>query len=102
MHNRIEPGPGQESVLDYPRPAVCEATTKRIKVVFDHRVLADTQSAFRVLETSHPPTYYVPPDDVVMERLRPTRKRSFCEWKGQARYFDIVGPFKGAPQTRGW
>ncbi len=87
---RIEPGPGQESVWDYPRPAICEPTTKHIQILFGGETIADTKGAFRVLETSHPPGYYIPPTDVNMSFLREEIRRSFCEWKGQARYWSVV------------
>ncbi len=160
---RVEPGPGQESVWDYPRPPRLEESDKRIKVVFGGVTLAYTTRAKRILETSHPPAYYIPPEDIRMEHLTVAGARSFCEWKGVARYYDletderreiraawfypdpvpayarikdhvafypslmdacwvdgerveaqegdfyggwitsgIVGPFKGAPGTRGW
>ena len=86
----IAPGPGQESVWDYPRPAVCEPTAKRIQVVFAGETIADTTGAYRVLETSHPPGYYVPPADINMDFMREEMRRSFCEWKGQARYWSVV------------
>ena len=87
----IRPGPGQESVWDYPRPAVAEPASARLEVIFDGRVLADTRRGVRTLETSHPPTYYLPPDDVDASLLRANPgQRSLCEWKGQARYFDVV------------
>jgi len=91
---RPEPHPvdaGQESVWSYPRPPALERTDKRIVVRFGGRLLVDTTGAYRVLETSHPPTYYLPPDDVDRRLLREVPgKTSFCEWKGQARYFDVV------------
>lgn len=160
---RVEPGPGQESVWDYPRPPRLEDSGKRVKVVFGDVTLAYTTRAKRVLETSHPPVYYFPPEDVRMEHLTPTDGTSFCEWKGRAQYYristeereedraawsypnptgefesledyiafypslmdmcwvdgekvelqegdfyggwvtsEVVGPFKGAPGTRGW
>ena len=68
---RVEPGPGQESVWDYPRPPRLERTDKKVKVVFGGVTIAYTTRALRVLETSHPPVYYVPPEDVRMEHLRP-------------------------------
>ncbi|MDQ4043045.1 MAG: DUF427 domain-containing protein [Actinomycetota bacterium] len=86
---RVEPGPGQESVWDYPRPPMLEDSDKRIKVVFGGVTLAYTRRAKRVLETSHPPVYYIPPEDIRMEHLVPTEGASFCEWKGAARYYDI-------------
>lgn len=87
---RIEPGPGQESVWDYPRPPRLEDSTKHIQVIFNGVVIADTRNAKRVLETSHPPTYYIPPEDVHMEYLTPTSHRSFCEWKGAASYYTLT------------
>ena len=52
--------------------------------------IADTKSAYRVLETSHPPTYYIPPGNVRLDVLRPANRTTICEWKGQAHYFDVV------------
>ena len=86
---RVEPGPGQESVWDYPRPPRLEDSGKRIKVVFGGVTLAYTTRAKRVLETSHPPVYYIPPEDIRMEHLKFADGTSFCEWKGAARYYDI-------------
>lgn len=86
---RVEPGEGQESVWDYPRPPRLEPTGKHIEVVFGGVKLADTRRALRVLETSHPPVYYIPPDDVRMDLLAPTRGSSFCEWKGAAGYYTV-------------
>ncbi len=87
---RIEPGPGQQSVWDYPRPPRLEGCAKRIQVVFNGVVIADTTNAKRVLETSHPPAYYLPPADIVTAHLVPAGGSSYCEWKGAARYFDVV------------
>lgn len=87
---RIEPGPGQESVWDYPRPARLEDCAESIKVLIDGLVIAASHRSKRVLETSHPPVYYIPPADIQMEFLEPTPRQSWCEWKGQARYFDVV------------
>ncbi len=87
---RIEPRPGQESVWDYPRPPRLEPSTKHVQVVFDGEVVADSHRAIRVLETSHPPVYYLPREDVRMEYLTPTERRSTCEWKGEAAYFTVA------------
>ncbi len=87
--HRIPPGPGQESVWDYPRPPRVEPTSRRVRVVFGGVTIADTHRALRVLETSHPPTYYIPPDDIRMEYLTPTGRRSFCEFKGAAGYYTV-------------
>lgn len=86
----IPPGPGQESVWDYPRPPRLEAVHKRLRVVFNGATIADTTRGYRVLETSHPPGYYFPPDDVDADALVVVAgKRSWCEWKGQACYYDV-------------
>ncbi|MGK7917889.1 MAG: DUF427 domain-containing protein [Prochloraceae cyanobacterium] len=87
---RIEPGPDQESVWDYPRPPRVEPSDKHIKVIFNGVKIADSQRTQRVLETSHPPIYYIPPEDIKTEYLRLTQGQSFCEWKGQASYYTIV------------
>lgn len=159
----LPPGPGQESVWDYPRPPRIEPTARRIRVLFAGIVIADSTRALRLLETSHPPNYYIPTSDICMEYLAPTPRHSFCEFKGTASYYtiqvgerrvedaawfyprptaefvalagyvafypgrmdacyvddeqvtpqagdyyggwitsDVVGPFKGGPNTRGW
>lgn len=86
---RIEPGPGQESVWDYPRPPRMEDTSKHIRIIFNDVTIADTRSAKRFLETSHAPAYYISPEDVKMEYLHKTQRTSFCEWKGLAAYYTI-------------
>jgi len=86
---RIEPGPGQESVWDYPRPPRLEPTPKHIHVIFEGETVASTRRALRVLETSHPPVYYIPPEDVRMELLTRTTRYSFCEFKGGAVYWAL-------------
>eukprot|EP00899_Mesostigma_viride_P013209 jgi/Mesvir1/2188/Mv16693-RA.1 len=88
---RIEPGPGQESVWDYPRPAIAQPTTKHLQVIFNNKTIMDTKRGFRVLETSHPPTYYFPREDVDMSCFEEVPGvGSICEWKGGAVYFNIV------------
>lgn len=88
---RIEPKPGQESVWDYPRPPRLEPTSKQLRIEFDGETIASTNRAFRFLETSHPPVYYFPPKDVRMNLLTLVAgASSFCEWKGRARYYDLV------------
>lgn len=88
---RIEPGPGQESAWDYPRPPRVEPTSRRIRVEVGGEVIVDTTRALRVLETSHPPAYYVPVEDVREGALERTGRTSFCEWKGRAHYFAVTG-----------
>ena len=75
---------------NYPRPAIAEPTARHIRIVHRGIALVDSRAAWRTLETSHPPTYYIPPSDIAMEHLKPSGRRSLCEWKGQARYYDLV------------
>ena len=82
--------PGQESVWDYPRPPVAQPTGRRIRIVHGGIVLAETVAAIRTLETSHPPTYYLPQRDIDMARLSMTDRTSFCEWKGHAVYWTVA------------
>ena len=81
--------PGQESVWSYPRPAIAEPTERRLRILHLGEAVAETRRGVRTLETSHPPTYYFPREDVAPGVLRPTPRRSLCEWKGQATYFDV-------------
>lgn len=87
--NPIPPQPGQESVWDYPRPAILQDTNKHLKVICNGIVLAETHRGKRVLETSHPPTYYFPPEDIKLEHLIETSRKGLCEWKGRYQYYDI-------------
>ena len=95
--NRIQPGPGQESVWDYPRPPRLEPTARRIRVVFAGETIADTTRAWRLLETSHPPSYYIPPEDVRQDLLAPAAGRSFCEYKGASSYWTVRAGGRSAP-----
>jgi len=88
---RIEPcGPDQESVWDYPRPPRTEPVSSPVRVVVQGIELACTDRALRVCETAGPPTYYVPAVDVRTGQLTPVRGHSFCEWKGDARYWTLT------------
>jgi uncharacterized protein (DUF427 family) len=86
------PSPGRESVWDYPRPPRVEPVpgAARVRVEFGGRVIADSTRALRLLETSHPPSYYLPPADVDLSCLHASPGGSTCEWKGQARYWTVV------------
>ncbi len=95
----IEPGPGQESVWDYPRPPRVEDFSKHIEVVFNDIKIVDTWEAKRVLETSHPPVYYIPPKDIRMEYLIEMTGTSLCEWKGRANYYTVVVADKRAERA---
>jgi uncharacterized protein (DUF427 family) len=86
------PGPGRESVWDYPRPPRVEPVPERIRVVVGGMVVADSGRAMRVLETSHPPVYYLPLEDVRGDLLRPSPTSSHCEWKGGASYWTLTLP----------
>lgn len=81
---------GEESVWDYPRPPRIEADPRTVEVADGGTVLAKSTRALRVLETASPPTYYLPPDEVAMDRLHPLSDVSVCEWKGEARYFALT------------
>ena len=87
---RIVPGPGQESVWDYPRPPRLEPVHQSIRVVFAGVVIASSKHCYRVLETSHPPVYYIPPEDVRRDLLVKEGGQSFCEFKGTAAYWSIT------------
>lgn len=102
MRPRPDPvGPGQESVWLYPRPPVAEPTSARVMIEHGGQVIADTRASIRTLETSHPPTYYLPPDDIARDVLRRAEGSSFCEWKGHAIYWDVVTP-SGVLRRVGW
>jgi len=88
--NRTASSPGQESVWDYPRPPRLEESSRHIQVVLNGTVIVDSRRTKRVLETSHPPVYYIPPEDVRMEYFQPVAGATFCEWKGTAVYFTIT------------
>ncbi len=85
----IEPQPGQESVWDYPRPPRLDPCSAHVQVIWAGEVIADTRGAFRILETSHPPTYYIPRSDINPELLQPSRRRTVCEFKGVASYWSL-------------
>ena len=81
------PGPGQESVWDYPRPPKMVPDGRLVKVFYGDHTVASSNSAYRILETASPPSFYLPPSDVNWEMLKPAPGSSRCEWKGSARYW---------------
>ena len=91
--------PGQESVWGYPRPPRLETVQPRLRIELGGRVIAETSGAYRVLETSHPPNYYLPPDDIAPGTLVRTHGRSLCEWKGEAHYFDVHAGERAEPDA---
>ncbi len=82
--------PGQESVWSFPRPAIAEPTSAHIVIEHAGVTVANTRAAIRTLETSHPPSYYIPRTDIRDGVLRRAEGSSFCEWKGSAVYWDVV------------
>jgi uncharacterized protein (DUF427 family) len=103
--SRIVPepvGPGQESVWEYPRPPRVEATAERVVVRLGGAVVVDTTDAVRVLETSHPPVYYLPVDAFVPGALPAAPGSSMCEFKGRARYHDVVAPDGTTASRAAW
>ena len=86
----VVPEPGQESVWDYPRPPRLEWSDRHLRVESAGVVVAESLGGYRVLETSHPPTYYLAPDACDESRFSVGDGRSFCEWKGVARYWTVT------------
>jgi uncharacterized protein (DUF427 family) len=88
----VAPIQGSERVADYPRPPALVVCERNIRVEALGRLLAQTRRSLRVLETFHPPSFYLPPEAFDLTMLRPAQGRSSCEWKGVARYYDVVAP----------
>jgi uncharacterized protein (DUF427 family) len=95
-------GPGQESVWAYPRPPALDASAEHVVVAFGGETIAESRRAIRVLETSHAPVYYLPPDDVRLDLLAPIARRTVCEFKGTASYADVVVGDRRAPAACWW
>lgn len=87
---KVKPKHGQESVWDYPRPPRLEDCNKSVRVVLNGVTIAETTRSKRVLETSHPPVYYIPPQDIKMNHLKQVPGSSYCEWKGMALYYSVI------------
>ncbi|WJL96247.1 DUF427 domain-containing protein [Microbacterium sp. ET2] len=83
--------PGQESVWDYPRPPRMEKVDARVTITLGGELIVDTGDVVRVLETSHPPVFYLPIAAFVDGALTDGVGSSFCEFKGAARYLDVHG-----------
>jgi uncharacterized protein (DUF427 family) len=92
----------RERAADYPRPPALVACERHVRVEALGRLLAESHRSYRVLETFHPPTFYLPPEAFDPSMLRPAAGRSFCEWKGVARYFDVVAPDGRTLQRVAW
>ena len=98
----ILPGPGQESVWDYPRPPAIRPTSKPVRIIHGGEVIADTTAAVRICETSQLPAYYVPRANVRGDWLAPSLGRSLCEWKGMATYWSLAVPGQPPIPDAGW
>jgi uncharacterized protein (DUF427 family) len=85
----VTPGPGQESVWDYPRPPRLAADSRLVRVLHEGQTIAESTETVRILETASPPTFYVPPSDVRTDLLERARGASICEWKGSATYWSL-------------
>lgn len=96
----VKPGPGQESVWDYPRPPKLVSSDEHVLVGDDRGPIADSRRSLRVLETASPPTYYIPAADIDWDRLVEIPGSSFCEWKGRASYFALADDPEGT--AVGW
>ena len=83
-----------ENVWNYPRPAICQPFAGRLEVYVENILIAKTKRAWRVIETSHPPSYYFHPEDVKDNFFKKNTKKTLCEWKGQASYFNYISKEK--------
>ena len=96
---RVEPGPGQESVWDYPRPPRLERSDRHVVVELEGITIADTTQSLRILETSHPPVFYIPQADIVAHALLRVARTTWCEFKGVANYFTVVAGGRTEPDA---
>ena len=90
-----------ENVWEYPRPPICDPHVGEIKVIINNKTIAKSKNVIRVLETSHPPTYYIPVNDIKLDFLKKNKNNSFCEWKGFANYYDLIADEVNIPNV-GW
>lgn len=97
-----QPGEGQTSVWTYPRPPVIEADTREAVLTLNGTVICRTTNALKVLETSHPPVWYLPERDFAAGVVTPGFGSSYCEFKGTARYFNLVTPAGPAAERSAW
>ncbi|RZU98935.1 DUF427 domain-containing protein [Spiribacter vilamensis] len=112
----VTPGSGEESVWDYPRPPAYKPDRRGVTVLVNGQRMARSDHAIRAMETGSPPAFYLPPEAVDVAFLRPSSHRTYCEWKGEAEYFDVVTdtdvieaavwryprPLPGAEAIAGW
>jgi uncharacterized protein (DUF427 family) len=93
------PGPGQASVWDFPRPPRLAPDTREVVIRWGTTEVARTRRAIRVLETAHPPSFYIPWEDVARSLLQPAAGASVCEWKGPAIYWSLVDGERRLPHV---
>lgn len=98
---RVKPAAGQESVWDYPRPPAYVPDKRPVEIWFGDLCIAKADHSIRVCETGSPPAFYLPPDAFDQSVLKASIARTFCEWKGHAHYFDVVGP-QGVAEAAVW
>ncbi|KAI1343258.1 hypothetical protein F5Y15DRAFT_369509 [Xylariaceae sp. FL0016] len=89
------------NVQSFPRPPLLEQTPRHLQIKWNNQLIADTKEAYWVLETHHPPTYYLPPSSLKLPLTR-TPHSSFCEWKGQATYYALSVDGSPAVANRIW
>jgi uncharacterized protein (DUF427 family) len=90
MPDRDPVGPGQQSVWDFPRPAIARPSEAHVRIEHQGVIIAESRDCICTFETSHPPSYYIPPNAIAPGVLRRAQGSSFCEWKGTAVYWDVV------------
>ena len=95
----VEPGPGQESVWDYPRPPAIRRDGRLIEVRDGEAILARSSGAYKVMETASPPTFYIPRVDIDFDLLEPVSDTTYCEWKGTATYWALA---RDPVESVGW
>ncbi len=86
----IDPGPGQESVWDYPRPPIAKRDARTVEVRHGDAIICTTNRSFRIMETASPPTFYIPPENIDANLLIAAQGSSVCEWKGAAQYWALA------------
>lgn len=95
----VEPGPGQESVWDYPRPPAIRRDGRLVEVRDGNAVVATSKGAYKVMETASPPTFYIPAADIDFDLLVPVSDTTYCEWKGTATYWALA---RNPAEPVGW
>ncbi|KAL9604004.1 MAG: hypothetical protein Q9219_000766 [cf. Caloplaca sp. 3 TL-2023] len=91
--------PPKLNVHNFPRPPLLEKTPRHLQIKWNNHLIADTKDAYWVLETTHPPTYYLPSDSILSPLIRSPHS-SYCEWKGRATYWSITNPSNTAETVR--